>query len=395
MKPLSEPFVAIFFSAILTWALHSSLAAVLLYAALAAQDMIAPGQALYLVIGANLGAGFIALSATYRDGWGVRRLSVMNIIMKFTTAIVILSALPFFREHLMAMKTDLIVLNLHTGFNIVLALLFLPLTGMLARFAMALMPDRETTADEFTPLYLDERSLAMPVVALAGAARETLRIADLVERMLRKTMQVLEHQDERLIDRIKEMDTQVDQLNHAIKLYLTRLSLESFDPKEADRYLQILTFSTNLEYCGDIITQSLMGLAEQKIREEGSFSESGLEEIKDFHARILSNLELAQAIFMSEDPELAIQLVERKKSVREAESETSNAHFKRLRERHQQTMGTSSIHLDIIRDFRRINSYVTSVAYTILENQEKHSKNRKKKKPLPPSQPASKDQGLT
>lgn len=380
-QPLArEPVLAITVTAIFTWILHSSLASVLMIAALAHQQMLAQNLALTMVLGANLGGALIAFVATARDGPQVRRLSAANLIMKGTTILLCLACLPMIAEIMSRSDPARLVVNFHTGFNLLMAIMFIPFLGPLAQAVTYILKDAGGPEDAFAPMYLDERSLTVPVIAMAGAARETLRMAEIVERMLIRTMDVIERGDERAIAAIRDKDEQVDHLNGAIKLYLTRLSLESFDPKEADRYAQILGFCTNLEYCGDIIDNSLMDLAMQKVREQESFSAEGLSEIRDFHGRVLANLRLAQAIFMSEDPALATQLIASKASVREAEVESAGRHFKRLREGHRQSIATSSLHLDIIRDLRRINSYATSVAYTIISNQEKYKKKRARAK---------------
>lgn len=383
LAPLNhEPMLAIIVGMILTWALHSSLATILLFAAFSAHHLISLDLALYLVLGANMGGALVPFAATRKEGRKVRQITGSNIAMRGITLVLVLPLLPVIAGYLRLFEPHAgrQLVHFHMGFNLLLGALFLPLVGVLAKTAEKLHPDISAQADGSHPQYLDEKALKTPVIALACAARETLRMSELVEKMLDQAMTAFEKNDDRLIHAIREQDNQVDTLNQAIKLYLTRLSQESFDPKEADRYLQILTFATNLEYVGDVIDKSLLELAAKKMRKQESFSEKGFDEIKDIHRKVLENLRLAQNIFLSEDPALAAELVENKKIVRDAESETSRQHFQRLHERKAESIATSSLHLDIVRDLRRINSYITSVAYTILNNHEKHKKKRKAKK---------------
>ena len=202
-------------------------------------------------------------------------------------------------------------------------------------------------------------------------------MAEMVEDMLEKTISSFKQNTYALSHSIIQKDNDVDKLYGSIKLYLTKLTQESLDPKEADRYLQIMTFATNLEHIGDIIDKSLMHIAQKKVKSQERFSDEGWKEIKDFHAQVVENMKLAQTIFLSEDPTLAQQLVDNKKTIRQAEQETSAQHFDRLREGLPETIATSALHLDIIRDYRRINSYITTVAYAILENARKHESTRK------------------
>ena len=375
----SDPILAIIVAAILTWIIHSSLATVLLFASLASSHVIDLQLGLLLVLGANIGGAFVPFIATYRDGAAARRITYGNILMRMTIAVAAVPLLPLVMSHIATWSDDLArqIIHFHTAFNIALAIIFLPLVSLIAMIMNKLVHDRTIETDPNQPIYLDERVLDSPVMALAGAARETLRIAEIVEKMLEKTIIAFETNNEKIVEKVRKADTRVDKLYNAVKYYMTSLSQKSLDPKEADRYIQILTFSTNLEHIGDIIDKSLMDLAEKKIKKQDEFSPEGFKEIKDFHNLVLENFRLAQAIFMSEDPKLAAQLGEGKQSIRVAADATSDQHFKRLQSGLTASIATSSLHLDIIRDYRRINSYATRVAYAILENLETHKNKRK------------------
>lgn len=380
LAPLhSDPILAVLLAAILTWVIHSSLAAVLLFASLATSGVLSIELGLLMVLGANIGGAFIPFIATLHDGSAVRRITLGNIIMRFAMLGLAITVIPTILNMLALTSADTArqIVNFHTGFNIALGIVFMPLVSVVAFVCEKAVPEDKKARGKVQPLYLDEKALASPVIALAGAARETLRIAETIEGMFTNTMSALESPDEKLIKKIRKADNEVDVIYSEIKLYLTRLSEESFDPKEADRYIQILTYATNLEHIGDIIDKSLMDMAEKKSSAQSAFSKEGLSEIKSFHSQVLQNMRMAQAIFMSEDPKLAAHLVAGKDDIREAANETAMEHFKRLQSGKKSSLDTSSIHLDIIRDYRRINSYITRVAYAILENAEKHHNQRR------------------
>lgn len=385
LAPLeTEPMLAVCFAALFTWIVHSSLATVMLFATMAGHSVISLKLGIALILGANIGSAIIPLISTYKNGARVKRITVGNLGMKVVIVAACIITMPAILELLpryLPGTADRQIVNFHTAFNVALALVFMPFVKLYAQMLLKLFPENKDAQDDGAPAYLDATALDTPVIALAGAARETLRMAEIVERMLEKTIAVLEKGNDEQIAQIRAMDNRVDRLNHEIKFYLTRVSQESFDPKEADRYIQILTFSTNLENCGDIIDKNLMELATKKMRKQEKFSEKGFAEIKEFHAKVLKNMRMAQSIFLSEDPELAARLVENKRSVREAEIESSRSHFNRLRNRLTESMATSDLHLDIIRDLRRINSYITSVAYTIIDHHEAHKAKRNEKPP--------------
>jgi hypothetical protein len=86
-----------------------------------------------------------------------------------------------------------------------------------------------------------------------------------------------------------------------------------------------------------------------------------------FHQRVLNNLKLACSVFMSGDVRMARILLEEKVGLRNAELTASESHLRRLREGRPESIETSSLHLDVLRDLKRIHSHICSVAYPVLE----------------------------
>ena len=229
------------------------------------------------------------------------------------------------------------------------------------------MPDRPETVDLGQPRHLDPNVFDTPSEALACAMRETLHMGDRVADMLRQALVVFENSDAKLVRDVEKQDDAVDRLHEAIKLYLVKMSKEEMTDEESRRYLEILTFTTNLEHIGDIIDKNLMELAAKKIKNRYAFSPEGLAEIRSFHARIMDNMRLSYNVFATRDVALARRLLAEKAAMRAAEISASDSHFARLREGRPESIETSSIHLDIIRDLKRISGHLTSVAYPILE----------------------------
>jgi phosphate:Na+ symporter len=260
-----------------------------------------------------------------------------------------------------------LAINFHTAFNLAVAIVFIGAVPLVARLCTRLLPDKPSVEDPGRPRYLDPHLLEHPAEALACAARETLALGDHVAQMLRQTMDVFTRDDQKLVRSVEESDDAVDRLHEAIKLYLIQVSRAGMSEPESRRYVEILSFVTNLEHVGDIVDKNLMELASKKIRNRVAFSAEGLEELKAFHARVLDNLQLAFNVFMSRDPALARRLLREKTALREAELSAADSHFRRLREGRPESIESSAIHLDVVRDLKRVNSHLTSVAYPILE----------------------------
>jgi phosphate:Na+ symporter len=217
------------------------------------------------------------------------------------------------------------------------------------------------------PRYLDEAALENPPLALANAARETLRMGDTVEAMLRDVMAAIMNNDRKLADDTARMDNIVDKLDEAIKLYITKLTRDSLDEREGRRAMEIVSFTINLEHVGDIIDKNLSELAVKKIKRRYQFSPEGAAELTAFHKRICESLQAAFGIFMTGDVEAARKLLREKTELRKAELEAADRHFERLREGRPESLETTSLHLDILADLKRIHSHICSVAYPVLE----------------------------
>jgi phosphate:Na+ symporter len=365
-----DPVLCIILGAIVTWLVHSSVASVLLVMSLAYAHFILPSAALALVLGANLGSAINPLfEGARRDNPASYRLPLGNLINRLVGVLLVAPFLRPITEVLQAWQPDLAKLTaeFHIAFNLVTAIVFIGLLDGMARLLKKFLPDRVLEADPSRTRYLDDSALETPSLALADAARETLHMGDHVEVMLRKVMAAIMTNDRTLVDQVSRMDNAVDSLDEAIKLYVTKLTRGSLDEREGHRAMEIISFTINLEHIGDIIDKNLSELATKKIKRRFQFSPEGAEELSAFHKRITDSLRIAFGVFMSGDVNEARKLLAEKASLRNAELAATERHLDRLREGRPETIETTSLHLDVLRDLRRIHSHICSVAYPVLD----------------------------
>ena len=364
-----EPVLCVLFAAVLTWAAHSSAAVVLLVMSLAYSHFVSPVAALALVLGANLGSAVNPLLEGSRANLAGRRLPIGNMLNRVVGVALVLPFLQPIVELFSRFDVNpaRMAADFHTIFNVALAVLFVFVLDGVARLLIWLLPESAKQPDPSVPLYLDEAAMRTPSVALACAARETLHMGDVIEAMLKQAMAVLLSDDRKLAAEVSRMDNVVDRLDEAVKLYITRLTRESLDEREAARAMEIVAFAINLEHIGDIIDKNLMELAAKKIKHKYEFSKEGAAELEAFHKRILENLKFAFSVFINQDVPTARKLIEEKTQLRVAELGSADSHLARLREGRPESIETSSLHLDILRDLKRIHSHICSVAYPVLE----------------------------
>lgn len=365
-----EPLLAVLAAAICAWTMHSSLAAVLLIATLAAGGAMPVEAMVSLVVGANLGGAVAPLVASLGGPASARRVVVGNFAFKLTACVLTLAALGPATAGIGALQSgpaQSVVLT-HLIFNLGIAVLFLPWVGSLAVIL-------ERTVKELAPedggalpvaSHLDEADLESPSRALNNAVRETLTLGGYVESMVTGAGTALRTNDRLLMEEAGAADDRVDTAYERIKAYMTRLRTVPLDPAESRRASDVLSFVTNLEHAGDIVVSTLAGTVRKKAKRGLQFSEEGQAELDTLIARVQANLRLAMNVFQSGDVDLARALLCEKEAFSQLEREAVERHYGRLEEGRSASIETSALHLDVLRDLRRINSHLSSAAYPIL-----------------------------
>ncbi|MEX1108881.1 MAG: Na/Pi cotransporter family protein [Dongiaceae bacterium] len=382
-----EPVIAFLVAALLTWLAHSSVAMVLFVMSLVGSAVVPLELGFVLVLGANAGAGIVPFMLSLAEPPTARRIPLGNLLFRVFGALIALPFLAFAAPYIAEVNGGPArqIANFHTAFNLALTILFLPLTGLAAKLVDRLLPDTREVEGTIRARYLDPEVIKRPSLALAAASREVLRMSDIVETMLRELIAVFRDNDPKLIERISKMDDDVDTLYEAIKLYLTEASRAATSEEESRRLIDAITFTTNLEHVGDIIDKNLLELAQKKLRNRLSFSAEGWKELETMHQRVVDNMQLALGVYMSGDIDSARELLAQKEMMRDLERAGSEHHLERLRSGRVQSIETSALHLDIMRDLKRINSHLTSVAYPILDAHGELRKSRLRTQRLAPA----------
>lgn len=348
---------------------YSSLAAVLLTATLAGSDIISLHVAIGLVIGANIGSGLLAFLSTSMQNVAGRQVALGSLLYKLLGLLLItpvLNPLVTWMDTLGFSSQDMVI-GFHLSYNTLRCLIMLPTVGPMARLCVSILPDRPETNGLAKPRHLDLTALATPSLALANAVRETLRMGDLIEAMLGSMLEVLRGTQTAVTQEMRRLNDDVEALYSAIKLYLAQMPREDLSEQDNRRWAEIIELTINLELASGLIERMLRKIQQQKTSQRRSFSEVGLEELSGLQGQLLSNLRLGLSVFLSGDPESARQLLREKRKFRAQERRLAHAHVSRLQRKVVQSLETSSLHLELIADMKRLNSLFCSSAYAVLE----------------------------
>ena len=372
---VSVPVVALLAAGIATWLCHSSVAIVLLIVSLIRSGVIGAEPALALVLGANLGSTLPPLLEASSPI--ARRLPLGNMLIRATGCVVALPLLDPIARLLARVDPDpaRIVVNFHTLFNLALALAFIAPIDSIARLLVRVLPDPAPAADPGAPRYLEDVALGTASVALANATREALRMADMVQAMLKDALEVFRHGDRRQASGISRVNQALDRLGAAVRLYLARLSGGELNEEDSLRSQEIFTFTINLDYVGDVVANTVMEFSTTRLKQGRPLASDQLDEIAAMQAEVLESLNLGIAVFLRGEVQVARQLVARKALISEMETKAANRYFQQLRATQGGDGSADDFHLRILRDLKRIHSLIAALAYPILDRAD-HLQNR-------------------
>jgi len=368
-----DPITAFLIAAVTTWLFHSSVAFVLLTAALAARGLMPAELGVVMVLGANLGGGLVAALLSRTMPLQSRAVPFGNLAIRGVGAVLALAAFILFRPPLdmLGAGAPLQVVHAHILFNAALVVLGLPFAGLVSRAVERVLasaaPKPRVALEDREASALDPDALGSPSRALANVSRAVVGVCDTIEVMLKSIMELYEEPDPARMEALAALDDRVDRKHAAIKLYLAKISTKGMSDDEARRTQELLEGCVKLEQVGDIIVRNMLVHVRKKLDRHLTFTPEGWRELSDLHAMVLANARLAFNVLISRDPETAFQLVQEKDRLRDLERQTSQRHFERLREGTSRSIETSSLHLDTIRDLKQINSLLASIAYPVLE----------------------------
>lgn len=355
--------------AVFAWGIHSSVAAVLLFVTLTGQTVLPISAAAAMILGANLGGGFIAYILTYSAPIVARRMIVGNLFLRgggASLAVLLITLIP---ELLMNLGTTPAkqAINLHLIFNLILAITALPFAGVIMTILSYVMKEKPNKIGDLdTVSALDKNLLDRPQRAIDCAARELLGMGQKVERMLTAVEPLYDQWDSAAAQMIEDQDGSIKQMHLDVKLYLARLGQIGLDEELSRRSMELASISSSLDTASDAIARIMLDLARRLDNQKLQFSAQGREEIKDFTDRVQSNVQLALNVMMNQNPAEARELVEAKEKVRKVEQKLQRSHIGRLREGLSESIDTSNIHQETLRALKQVNTAFSMVGHPIL-----------------------------
>lgn len=328
---------------------------------LAQANAISFYDAMIWVYGANIGTTSVALLAASNGNYIGKQVAWAHFFYKTVSVVIFYPFTWYAIDFLKSFETSVSrsIANGHLYFNIASAILFLPFLNLGSKFIQNLFP--KDPSEEFGVEFLSRDTYKSSALAVSYAHREIMRAADITLSMIRDSLRLFDKFDPELISSIKNRDNQVDFLYRETKMFLLDHANQSHTVVHQN-VMGMIMFLSDLERAADAIDINVLTLAIKKNSLKVEFSEEGHNEIRMMHEELVKLASLT--INAYQNKEMCKDAVQMKRAFTKLEMTLREHHVERLNKGIRETINTSSIHMDLLSEYRRIGSLLTNHAYS-------------------------------
>jgi len=375
MATINSPILGILIGFVFTLIIQSSGATTSITIAMALAGAITVEQAVPINLGAAVGTCITAILGSLTLNWEAKRSSYIHVLFQLIGVlwVFILLMIPYEGERfyiwmikwvtLKVFGTDSVARQIAMGFTfmpIINHIIVFPNLRLILKLFNRMFPEREAPKP-FGALYLEEALIEQSTdLALMMARKEILRVTDFIAEMIKELKGSFKSKDDEVITRVSEIDSKVDILHSQIIPFLATLSQEELDSRQSQLSMNYLYIQNELESIGDIIDKNIMKLVQKKINQDVIFSEEGFHEIQHLVYKIHRNFDFLQKAIRDDDIKYVRTILDLHKN--KEEEKYKQLHIERLFEGKAASIATSSIHLDLISYFARINKHIAYIA---------------------------------
>ena len=368
-----SPFLTFLIATAFTAVVQSSAATIALALTLASQGLFGTNApevvqiSLPIIFGANIGTCATALLASIQVNSKARRVAAAHLIIKIIGVAIFFPVYKWF-SHFVISVTYLfaevgaarILANTHTIFNILITLILLPFASVLARVVSYVLPDRDGKEEKAYASLVET-----PALALAEANKKIADMFSKVSEMASKSILVLQGQDRRLCEDLKNMDNMIDNLHRHVTLLLTKLGQGTLSHEESVEEIMLLRLSHQLESIADTVNREFLYTAQKVMEDDLFFSFQGFHEIEKLHKSVCNNIAIVEKSFTSGDVSLLEKVIAGREKFRISWQKSYTAHIERMHKGLSESCSTGEVHFHILLGLKSVNSQLISISNLI------------------------------
>ncbi len=391
MRGLENPILGLLIGAIFTALIQSSSAFTGIVIVLAQQGLLTIDAGIPMILGANIGTCITAGLASIGTSREAKRVALAHVLFNTLGVLIFVWFAPFLADLVrnispvgegsgiakLAMETPRQIANAHTIFNVGVALLFIPFTPLLAKLVIKILPEKELEKGvQPVTWHIDESVISTPAIAIQLAKTEISRMAKILCRMLDAVVypfitdepkQDIIYEQLSLIDGIKMRENKIDYLEYKVTKYLMKISREELNEQQANEVFAMMSVANDLESIGDTIATGILPLLKKKKKVNADFSESGKQELQEYHSKAVKLMNRMKLAFESKNFKKVKKIMKGERKYRELERVLRETHLKRVQKKRADSIATHSIHMELLDMMKQINVYLSEIAKTILK----------------------------
>lgn len=364
-----NPILGVLMGAVLTAVIQSSSASVGILQALSVTGAITFGNAVPIILGQNIGTCVTALLSSVGANKNAKRAAMVHFYFNVIGGMAFLALfylfkwlfpLPMLGEAIGGLQIAVV----HTAFNLLSTLIFLPFTGVLEKLACLTIPDhKEQSAEKIT--LLDERLLGTPALAIARSRDLTVQMANAARTNLLAALEMVSDYSEEQAALMNEREEQIDKYEDILGTYLVRLSSRNLTQQDSREISKLLHTIGDFERIGDHAI-NLIKTAQEIDRKQVSFSPEGTKELSLLKQVLHDILDLTVDSFEKDDLQTAYKVEPLEQVVDDLTRDIRSRHIKRLQEG-DCTIELGFILSDLLTNYERVADHCSNIAVAVIE----------------------------
>ena len=370
---LTNPFLGVVMGTIITAIIQSSSVTVSIVLLMAQQGLLELPICFYIILGCNIGACMSAMLASLSGKKDAKRAALIHLFFNIIGTVIIYLVLTvaggLVLEIIMKISggnPGRCVANAHTLFKICQVIVLLPFTTWIVKLTYLAVPGEETTGDsKYQLFYIGKTAMFSPTTAVIEAVMELEHMGALAYENLIRGLNALIELDQAKIDKVYEVEKQINFMNHAIMDYLVKIGQMTL-PIDDSRSIGALFHVVNdIERIGDH-AENLADSARNRIADNIAFSGAGLEELKAISEKVNTILQYSIDMFAHNTKHHMQDIIDLENEIDEMERQFQKNHVERLT-KNECTAASGMLFSDAISGFERVADHATNIAYALLE----------------------------
>ncbi len=369
----NNPILGVLVGAVLTAVIQSSSASVGILQALSLTGAITYNMAVPIIVGQNIGTCVTGIISSIGAGAKAKRVALSQLLINVFGCIILLPVYLIITT-LVDLGTDVLNVNpvsiavIHTVFNLVTVLVLMPFIKVIAKLCEKLVREKngeESSESIGKAVYLDERLLNSPSIAVMECDSYTVKMALLAKETVLESLKLIKNYSKDSAKIVYDNESVLDLYEDNLGTYLVKMSEQSLSNNDARTVARMLHTIGDFERLGDH-AKGLQKVAEEIYDKNIAFSDEARKEIEVLVDAITEIIITTTLVYEKNDYELATRVEPLEQVIDRITAEIKSHHIIRL-QRGDCTIELGFVLSDLLTNCKRISDHCSNIAVAVIE----------------------------